>query len=126
MNDGFMRDPRRDPRDARLSMPARGPHYGVGPKGYRRPDERVRDEVCERMALDGYVDVRDVEVDVQGGVVTLRGSVATRSDRRRLEDLAVDVWGVEDIHNDLRVRRAEVSARAVLARSVGWGPRFEP
>lgn len=122
MIDGFTRDP----RDVRLSRPVRGPHYCIGPKGYKRSDERIRDEVCERMARDGYVDVRDVEVIVESGIVTLRGSVAMKLDRRRLEDLVADVWGVEDIHNDLRVRRMDASARTVLARSVGWDARFEP
>ena len=29
---------------------------GVGPKGYRRTDERIHDAICDRMLLDPYLD----------------------------------------------------------------------
>lgn len=77
----------------------------LGPKGYHRPDERVRDEVCERIARSG-LDAREVEVAVKAGEVRLSGTVASREDKRALEDLADDVFGVEDVHNRLRIRRS--------------------
>lgn len=83
----------------------RGPHRGKGPKGYRRSDERIREDVCDYIAETGWVDASDVEVRVQNGEVTLSGTVATRRDKRMLEDLVEEVPGVEDVHNQLRVRR---------------------
>ncbi len=76
----------------------------LGPKGYRRPDDRIRDEVCERIARSG-IDAREVEVAVETGEVTLTGTVGSRDDKRTLEDVADDVFGVEDVHNQLRLQR---------------------
>ncbi len=81
-------------------------HRGLGPKGYRRSDDRIRDEVCERIARSG-IDAREVEVAVEAGEVTLTGTVARREEKRALEDVADDVFGVEDVHNQLRLHRGE-------------------
>jgi hypothetical protein len=82
----------------------RGPHYGKGPKGYKRPDERIREEVCEAMSRQGYIDASDVEVTVENGVVRLAGTVASRSDKRGLEQIADRVHGVEEVRNEIRLR----------------------
>lgn len=84
---------------------ARGPHAGKGPKGYRRSDERIREDVCERVMGADWVDARDVEVEVADGEVTLSGTIATREAKRAIEDLADAVRGVHDVHNRLRVTR---------------------
>jgi hypothetical protein len=73
-----------------------------GPKGYKRSDERTREDVCECIARSG-VNAEEVEVKVEGGEVTLVGTVESRHDKRLLEDMTDDVFGVEDVHNHLRV-----------------------
>src|SRR5262245_40321300 len=35
---------------------------GVGPKGYQRADDRIREDVCDRLTADAYVDPSDVTV----------------------------------------------------------------
>ncbi|HEY8076977.1 MAG TPA: BON domain-containing protein [Labilithrix sp.] len=85
----------------------RGPYWGKGPKGYRRSDERIKDDVCDSIAQQGWIDASDVEVRVESGVVLLTGSVASREDKRRLEQLADRIQGVEDVRNEIRVRREE-------------------
>lgn len=77
----------------------------VGPKGYQRSDERIREDLCERLALSSRVDVREVEVSVSEGVVTLSGTVQDRQQKYRIEDMADDVFGVKDVHNQIRVTR---------------------
>lgn len=84
---------------------ARGPHYGKGPKGYRRSDERIHEDVCDTIADHGRVDASDVAVKVDGGVVTLEGTVLRREDKRELEVLAEHVHGVVEVRNELRLRR---------------------
>lgn len=74
---------------------------GRGPKGYRRPDERIHDEVCERIARSG-VNADNVEVKVENGEVTLSGTVERREDKWHLESLCDSVFGVDDVHNRLR------------------------
>jgi hypothetical protein len=79
---------------------------GRGPKGYRRSDERILDDVAERMARS-WINLEWVEVRVENGEVTLTGFVESREDKRDLEDIADDVFGVEEVRNELRVRRGE-------------------
>lgn len=76
---------------------------GRGPKGYQRSDERIREDVCERLTDDDYIDASDMEVTVSAGTVTLAGTVDGRSTKRRAEDLAESVTGVRDVLNQLRV-----------------------
>jgi hypothetical protein len=87
----------------------RGPHWGKGPKGYKRSDERTRDDVCDAIAHQGHVDASDVEVKVTDGIVTLSGTVLHRHDKRRLEHLAEHCRGVHEVHNELRLKRADAS-----------------
>ena len=89
-----------------------GPYKGVGPRGWRRNDEAIRDDVAERLTNDAGVDARDIEVSVAGGDVVLQGSVGSRAERRRAEDLAWTCAGVRDVQNQLRVRRGELERPA--------------
>ena len=83
------------------------PSYrGRGPKGYQRSDERIREDICERLSYDDYVDASEIEVNVSEGTVTLTGSVDDRSTKRRAEDIAESVSGVREIENQIRVTRA--------------------
>ncbi len=79
-----------------------------GPKGYTRSDERIQEEVCERLThAPEYVDVSDVSVAVQNGAVTLEGTVINRHMKHRIEDIVDQCSGVQDIDNRIRVRRPE-------------------
>lgn len=68
------------------------------------------------MSRQGFIDASDVEVTVEGGVVRLVGTVASRADKRALEQMADRVHGVEEVRNEIRlkhlVREAPVSQRA--------------
>lgn len=91
-----------------------GGHRGVGPQGYVRSDERIRDDVCEKLTLDDAIDASSIEVDVTDGVVTLGGDVPERYMKHLAEDAVVDTVGVKDVDNALRVRaggRAESDVR---------------
>jgi hypothetical protein len=81
-----------------------GPHTGRGPRGYQRADDRVRDEINERLTAHGLIDASDVECRVVNGEVTLAGFVDSRAAKRAAADLAEDVYGVREVHNQLRVR----------------------
>jgi hypothetical protein len=74
------------------------------PKGYRRPDTTLLDEVCLVLGHDVDVDASEIEVEVLNGEVTLKGSVETRDQKRWAESLAEGIRGVVDVHNQLRVR----------------------
>lgn len=82
-----------------------GEYAGRGPKGYQRSDERIGEEVNERLMWHGEVDASDIEVEVKNGIVTLSGTVPDRNQKRMAEDAAENVSGVKDIQNNVRVSR---------------------
>lgn len=81
-----------------------GQHAGKGPKGYQRSDERIREDVCDRLARHPHIDASEIEVKVSNGEVTLSGAVDERNAKRMSEDLAESVDGVREVHNQLRVQ----------------------
>jgi hypothetical protein len=82
-----------------------GPFRGRGPKGYRRSDDRIKEDVSERLRDDPDVDASEIEVEVHEGEVTLTGTVASRREKRAAADCAEDVSGVEDVNNRLRIQK---------------------
>ena len=81
-----------------------GPYTRRGPEGWQRPNERIMEDVCERLTQYGHLDASKVKVDVDNGEVTLTGTVNNRRDKRRAEDVVESVPGVRDVHNQLRVQ----------------------
>ncbi|HXW60476.1 MAG TPA: BON domain-containing protein [Myxococcota bacterium] len=80
-----------------------GPHAGKGPKNWHRRDERINEDVNERLFKDSWIDASDIQVHVEKGEVTLKGTVEDRASKRRAEDVAESVLGVSQVHNQLRV-----------------------
>ncbi|WP_437634387.1 BON domain-containing protein [Sorangium sp. So ce854] len=79
---------------------------GRGPKGYKRSDARIQEDVCEMLSDRDDIDVSDVTVRVENNEVTLEGTVPQRHHKRIIELVAEGVRGVEDVHNRIRVQRA--------------------
>jgi osmotically-inducible protein OsmY len=92
-------------QDALHRREADGAHRGRGPKGYRRSDERIREDVSDRLTDDSWLDAHGVEVAVSNADVTLSGTVRSREDKKRAEALAESVSGVDNVQNNLRVDR---------------------
>lgn len=91
--------------------------YGKGPKGWKYSDERIRDEVCEALYKDPEVDASDIEVMVNEGVVTLRGSIDSREAKRAAELCVEKIKSVQDIQNEIRVKRSEDILNEMLGNS---------
>jgi osmotically-inducible protein OsmY len=89
-----------------------GNFRGRGPKGYTRSDERIKEDVNDRLTDYAYLDASDVEVDVTGGDVVLTGTVETRHEKRLAEDLAESVSGVRNVENRLRVNDSYSTSRS--------------
>ncbi len=80
-----------------------GRYRGVGPKGYVRSDERIRELVCDDLMDDPWVDASGIEVAVKDGEVTLSGTVGDRDAKRWAEDIAEHAGGVKHVQNNLRI-----------------------
>jgi osmotically-inducible protein OsmY len=78
--------------------------FGKGPKGYKRSDERIREDVCEALYRHPDVDASEIEVSVSGAEVTLKGTVEDRRAKRMAEDAAEGVSGVDNVRNEIRVQ----------------------
>lgn len=79
---------------------------GRGPKSYQRSDERLKEELSERLRDDPRIDASDITVDVTGGRVSLSGEVDSRRTKHQVEDLVDGCRGVQEIDNRLRIRAA--------------------
>ncbi len=86
-----------------------GPHSGKGPKGYTRSDEKIKDDVQEKLYHDSFIDASDIEVSVSDGEVTLSGTVDNKQTKRRAEDCADRVSGVKDVSNHLKTNSSSSS-----------------
>ena len=82
-----------------------GTYAGRGPKDYQRSDARVHEEICDCMTDDPMLDASEVTVVVNKGEVILSGTVTSRDQKRRAEDVADRISGVKDVTNQLRVSR---------------------
>jgi osmotically-inducible protein OsmY len=89
------------------TVPSTANYVGRGPRGYRRGDERIREDVCDRLTDDPRIDASDVDVQVKDAEVTLAGSVRTREEKRFAEDVIERISGVRDVNNNLKVKPAD-------------------
>jgi osmotically-inducible protein OsmY len=83
-----------------------GPHKGKGPKGYHRSDERIKEDVCDRLSDHPLIDASNIDIKVEGSEVVLTGTVESKEDKRRAEDIAESISGVSNVQNQLRVEQS--------------------
>jgi hypothetical protein len=97
----------------------RGEHTGKGPRGYQRNDQRVFEDVCDRLTDDPRVDATEIEVQVENGEVTLTGTVRSREEKHRAEDTIESISGVRDVHNHLRVSHGAIGEHGAPQTPLG-------
>ena len=78
---------------------AGGQHRGKGPKGWKRPDQRINDDVCETLSSSPEVDAQGIDVRVEEGVVYLEGEVHDRDMKKMAEREIENISGVMDVQN---------------------------
>ena len=115
-----------------------GQHRGRGPKGYSRSDDRIREDVCDRLTDDPRIDASEIEINVSGGEVTLSGTVDNREAKRHaerdalstrraasasfeLDSRAESVSGVSHVQNNLRVQSSGTSGSLLGSASTSTG-----
>jgi osmotically-inducible protein OsmY len=84
-------------------------HRGRGPKGYRRSDQRINDDVHDILTDDPFLDASETSVAVQNGEVTLTGVVSDREAKHRAERLVERISGVDHVQNNLRIGQMDSS-----------------
>ena len=66
-------------------------------------DDQIYDNVRRKLADDQVVKGGAMEVEVKGGIVTLRGKVETEQQKTRAAKIAHKVSGVKQVSNELEV-----------------------
>ncbi len=99
---------------------------GRGPKDYQRSDDRIREEVSDRMTDDHDLDASEISVEVRGGEVTLTGTVRTRDQKRRAEDCAESISGVSEVTNNIRVKADDGQSRGSQSSTSQTGQTVTP
>jgi hypothetical protein len=94
-------------------------YRGVGPKNYTRSDERITEELNERLTDDDDLDAGDITVRVSGGKVTLEGTVDQRWMKHRAEDIADSCSGVKEVDNRIQVSSRSSSLGQTSGSSLG-------
>lgn len=92
-------------------------YSGIGPSGYRRSDEKIREDVCEALLWDSEVDATDIEVSVSDGVVSLKGFVDSRHAKRMAERVTDHISGIHDVLNQLIIKKnLDLEEDKIIAR----------
>jgi len=108
---------------------SQGRFSGRGPKGYKRSDDRIKEEISDILTRDAQIDASEIEIEVKDGEVTLTGTVTERKMKHHAEDLVEKCMGVKDVTNNLRVQKESQRGQREEGREASYegdGERKEP
>lgn len=91
---------------------AAGTYRGFGPRGYVRTPERIREDICDRLTENPFVDASEIDVAVAGTEITLSGTVDSVTEFNQVQEIANEVVGVTRVNNRLTVRDGTLRATA--------------
>lgn len=74
-------------------------------KNSNNSDEILKEKISDILTKNREIDARDIHVAVKRGTVLLSGTTQTRDEKIKVEMAIQDVKGVEDIKNNLKLRR---------------------
>lgn len=77
---------------------------GVGPKGWKLSNEKLREKICEVLTNSYEVDPTEMEVTVEEGIVYLKGFIKSRGMKAVAVDLVYSIPGVEDVITQLQIK----------------------
>lgn len=84
------------------------------PRGVRRSDKRIKEEIETLLRQHRQVDASDIEVTVKDGVATLSGKVSSPLDQRTAEEITKIVLGVVKVNNQLNIDASLMDERREL------------
>ena len=74
-------------------------------------DKDLQQHVQNALEWEPSIDAKDAAVSVEQGVVTLRGNMKTYSEKAKAERVALAVYGVKAVANDVNVRLGDGQQR---------------
>ena len=73
------------------------------PRNYTRSDERIAEEIHQRLTDDEDLDATNIDVRVENGEATFTGTVSSRWAKRHAEDVVANCLCVHDVQNRLTI-----------------------
>jgi osmotically-inducible protein OsmY len=70
-------------------------------------DGRIRSDLSDRVDADQVLRDRDIDFDVNNGVVTVKGEVRTMAEKNTVGDMVKGTPGVKDFANSLEIKPAK-------------------
>ena len=67
-------------------------------------DEQLRETLCRRLADEAGLDGVTIDVEIHDRVATLSGEVDSAAARRRVEEIASAITGVDEVLNEIELR----------------------
>lgn len=92
----------------------------------KKSDTQIHHDVLEELKWDSRVDETEVGVQVDGGVVTLTGTVTSWAKRLAAQEATRRVIGVLDVANDIKVKvpggfaRTDTEIAQAVRRTLEW------
>lgn len=89
-------------------------------------DRQLQEHVQKALDWEPSVDAAEIGVSVDQGVVTLRGDVKTYAEKAAAERVALGVYSVKAVANDLNVRlhdghaRTDTDIAQAVVSALGW------
>jgi osmotically-inducible protein OsmY len=89
-------------------------------------DQEIQDHVQQELRWDSRVDAADIGVAVEGGIVTLNGTVNSFAERQAAQEAALRVAGVHDVANDIdvkvpgRLKRTDADIAQAVRTALEW------
>jgi len=77
---------------------------GMNDKTADNQDGQIRDQLKEMVSNDQVLRDRDVNFDVNNGVVTVKGDVRTAAEKTKVGQMVKSAAGVKDFANELEVK----------------------
>lgn len=96
------------------------------PQAIKKSDSQIHRDVLEELRWDSRVDETEVGVQVNGGVVTLTGTVTSWAKRVAAQEAARRVIGVLDVANDTKVKvsgglaRTDTEIAQAVRQALEW------
>lgn len=81
---------------------------GMGFKGQSSTisDPEIQAAISQRLAMDGRINPKGIQVKVDNGTATLSGTVETFTEKALAENLVASTYGIRAVKNDLIVKPA--------------------
>jgi osmotically-inducible protein OsmY len=95
-------------------------------QGMKKTDTQIHHDVLAELKWDSRVDETEVGVELDGGVVTLTGTVTSWAKRLAAQEAARRVMGVLDVANDIKVKvpgglaRTDTEIAQAVRRALEW------